>query len=77
MTLPHGTKLKMRYRQTDHFGEVTEGKWNVEGNIYNTPSQAARGVAGGTALNGWIYWYVKRPTDDDWILIDQLRREVT
>ena len=76
VALPHGTKLKMPYKGRDHFGEVIQGKWNVEGNSYNTPSQAAKGVSGGTSLNGWIHWYAKRPTDADWIIIDKLRHEV-
>ena len=77
VTLPHGTKLKMTYRGHDHFGEIIEEKWGVEGNAYSTPSQAAKGVSGGVSLNGWIYWYVKRPTDTDWLPIDDLRREAT
>ena len=26
-------------------------------------------------LNGWKYWYVKRPSDMTWVLLDKLRND--
>ena len=68
----------MEYRGVEHNGEVAGGKWRVEGGSYNTPSQAAVGVArtkhgGKTQLNGWKLWRVKRPWDAGWIPLDDLR----
>ena len=76
--LPEGTKLRMTYGGTEHAGTVAGGKWKVGDQYYNTPSQAASGVArtragGKTMLNGWKYWYVRRPSDTTWVLLDKLR----
>jgi len=79
VTLPNGTKLRMTYNGQTHTGEVAQGTWHVGGAIYRTPSAAAGGVARsktGTpvALNGWIYWEVKKPNTDQWVLINELYR---
>ena len=76
--LPEGTKLRMIYSGIEHRGTVTGGRWLVEDRHYNTPSQAASGVArtkagGKTMLNGWKYWYIKRPSDTIWVPLDKLR----
>lgn len=76
--LPEGTSLKMIYSGIEYVGTVVGGKWKVGEKYYNTPSQAASGVActktgNKTQLNGWKYWIVKRPSDTDWILLDKLR----
>ena len=78
--LPEGTKLRMTYGGTEHAGVVAGEKWKVGDQYYNTPSQAASGVArtragGKTMLNGWKYWYVKRPSDTTWVLLDKLRHD--
>ena len=74
VTLPHGTELKMPYRGQDHLGVIDCGDWIVKGERCNSPSRAAGIVAGGTSLNGWQYWFVKRPEiDKHWILLSTLR----
>jgi hypothetical protein len=76
--LPHGTALRMDYNGRRHTGGIDNGAWIVEGKRFKSPSGAASGVAitkdgQHTRLDGWIYWYVKRPGDTDWIPIEQLR----
>ena len=78
--LPEGTKLRMTYAGAEHSGTVVDGNWKVGDGYYNTPSQAASGVARtkrGTKpmLNGWRYWHVKRPSDESWVLLDTLRKD--
>ena len=69
----------MVYGGIEHNGVVVGGKWKIdEDECYNTPSQAASAVArikhgGKTRLNGWKYWYIKRPSDTNWMLLDKLR----
>ena len=80
--LPHGTETRMPYNGGQHFGEIDNGEWVVEGKRYRSPSAAAGGVAvtksgKHTMLNGWKYWEVKRPGDDRWIPIDDLRHQVS
>lgn len=79
VTLPHGTALRMEYNGRQYTGVITDGEWVVEGERFKSPSAAAGGVAvtkdgKHTRLDGWVYWYVKRPGDGDWIAIRELRR---
>ena len=76
--LPHGTKLRMKYGPCEYTGVIHNGHWLVEGREYGSPSGAAGGVAvtkkgQKTQLDGWIYWEVKRPFDQSWIVINRLR----
>ena len=68
----------MKYSGNKHCGIVASGKWKVGDEYYNTPSQAASEVActkagAETNLNDWKCWYVKRPSDTTWTLLDRLR----
>ncbi len=78
--MPHGTEIQMEYGGQRYMGEIKDGRWNVGGHIYNSPSQAAGAVArtksgARTHLNGWVYWSAKRPTDTSWVSIKRLREE--
>ena len=78
--LPEGTELGMTYSGAKHSGTVAGGKWKAGDEHYYTPSEAASAVArtkggGKTKLNGWKYWYVKRPSDTTWVLLDKLRND--
>lgn len=78
--LPHGTKIRMEYTRVKHEGVISNGRWLVEGSLYDTPSGAATAIVttkGGksTKLNGWTYWQVKRPQDADWVSLMALRLE--
>lgn len=79
VTLVHGTELRMEYNGRQHAGAIENGEWLVEGNRFKSPSAAAGGVAitkngKRTKLDGWIYWYVKRPGDSGWTALNQFRR---
>lgn len=76
--LPEGTQLRMNYGGVIYKGLVDNGYWLVNGNIYKSPSQAARETARtkkGTkpSLNGWKVWSAKRPKDRIWYTLDKLR----
>lgn len=78
VTLPHRTLLRMTYSGRSYEGQVIDGKWAVTGQIFDSPSGAASGIAvtrkgTKTKLDGWIYWHVKRPDDTQWIALDSLR----
>ena len=78
VTLPHGTELRMDYNGRLHSGLIRNGVWLVEGKRFNSPSAAAGGVAltkdgRQPSLDGWIYWYVRRPDDDHPVLLKTLR----
>lgn len=79
VTLPHGTELRMAYNGRQYTGTIENGEWLVGSNRFKSPSAAAGAVAvtkegKHTKLDGWIYWYAKRPSDLDWICIKTLRR---
>lgn len=78
VTLPAGTQLRMEYRGRRYFGVIENAEWVVDGERYKSPSAAAGGTArtkAGTnpSLDGWKYWWVKRPTDHDWVPLLNLR----
>ena len=80
VTLPHGTEVRMEYNGKKYFGRIDDGEWLVEGKRFRSPSAAAGGVALTKAgkhpsLDGWIYWELKRPGDQDWTPINSLRRQ--
>lgn len=80
VTLPAHTQLRMDYLGQRYEGEVGgDGKWWVRGRFFSTPSEAAKSLARTRegrepSLDGWKYWYVKRPSDRDWISLDDLRK---
>jgi len=81
VTLPDGTELRMTYNSQVYSGKVVDGQWKVGENYYNSPSDAAGGVArtkagGSPSLNGWLYWKAKCPGESEWIEIQQLRNRV-
>ncbi len=76
--LPSGTELSMEYRGRQYRGEIQDAAWCVEGKKFKSPSAAAGGVArtkdGGTpSLDGWKYWWVRRPGESEWIALSSLR----
>jgi len=78
VTLPHGTELRMEHSGRRHYAEIENGQWLAEGKYYKSPSAAAIGVARtrdgrSISLNGWNYWYAKRPGDEGWVSIQKLR----
>ncbi|MCY4239251.1 MAG: GreA/GreB family elongation factor, partial [Rhodospirillaceae bacterium] len=76
VVLPHATELRMEYSGRHYFGTIDHGQWLVEGDVYDSPSAASRGVTG-TSRNGWRDWEVKRPSDSRWVHISGLRQTKT
>ena len=77
VTLPHRSELKMTYNGVTYTGKLLNGKWHVNGDVFYSPSGAARGVARTkkgkpVSLDGWKYWYVKFPGSDDFVKISSL-----
>lgn len=69
--LRHGTAIRMRYDGHSYQGQIIDGEWVIGDQRFDSPSGAASGVAvtkrgTKTRLNGWDYWQVKPPGEDDW-----------
>lgn len=78
VVLPHGTQLRMTYNKRTHSGEISDGKWIVEGRTYDSPSGAASDVGRTkndrkTRLDGWNYWQVLTPGETEWKSIASMR----
>lgn len=73
VSLPDGTQLRMDYHGRMHYAHMHGGRFYVSGNYADSPSGAAGIIAGGSSLNGWDYWSVRRPEDETWTLLRTLR----
>lgn len=72
--LPEGTKLRATYKGRTFRAEIANELWTDEnGVVRQSPSEAA-GAISGTSVNGWKFWYAKRPSDDDWHRLDEFRK---
>ena len=77
-TLPHGTMIRMTYNGQVYEGKISDGMWVVGDREFDSPSGAASGIAitkkgKSTRLDGWIYWEVRQPGEDNWVPLDSLR----
>lgn len=78
LQLEHGTELRAVYSEQTVQGIVEDGQWKVGDHYFTSPSQAlianVRTRAGKTtSINGWNYWQAKRPGEQTFRLIGQLR----
>lgn len=72
--LPNGTHFRATYKGKTYRAWVNDSKWIDElGNIRTSPSDAASAISG-TNVNGWRFWFVRRPQDEDWQRMDALKR---
>lgn len=70
---PEGTLFRATYKGETYSGKIRNGRWvDQDGNKRTSPSDAASAISG-TNVNGWKFWYTKRPTDEDWVRLDDLK----
>lgn len=73
LELPHGTQARMTYNGVSYRASILDGWWVIEtGERCASPSGAASALAvtkrgSKTKLDGWLYWYVKRPGDSEFV----------
>ena len=82
LELPHGTELRLSYAGVEARGQVLGGELNFSGASYRSPSPAvARAVETARGdkvqVNGWKHMDARRPGDDRWIPLDELRTRGT
>lgn len=71
--LPNGTVFRATYKGKAYRARIQNSQWIDEfGKIRTSPSDAA-GAISGTNVNGWRFWFVKRPQDEDWQRLDALK----
>jgi hypothetical protein len=70
---PDGTTFRATYKGRTHFAQVRSGRWvDQDGFERTSPSDAASAISTSN-VNGWKFWYGKRPTDLDWLRLDEFR----
>ena len=79
--LPENTELFLDYQGVRANGRIINGAWEIEGERYRTPSNAAISIVekrrgNAVSLNGWLYWEVKRPSDNHKIQLGSLRKKI-
>ena len=73
--LPNGTFVRMEYKRDVYRAIVKFDRIVYQEQNY-TPSELASKVAAGTSRNAWRDLYIKRPSDSNWCLADELRRRL-
>jgi hypothetical protein len=70
---PDGTMFRATHKGKTHRAQIRGSQWLDEYGIAKTsPSDAANAISR-TNVNGWRFWYVRRPFDDDWVRMDALK----
>jgi hypothetical protein len=70
---PNGTFFRATYKGNTHRAWINNSQWVDElGRIRTSPSDAASAVTGNN-VNGWRFWFVRRPNDEDWRRLDALK----
>lgn len=71
-----GQKLKANYKGKEYFASITdEGNIEYNGQIYNSPSLAAKAASGGKSCDGWKFWKYEDKIVGKFEPIDKLRKE--
>jgi len=76
--LPHGTEAIFTYNNVQYKARIEDGFWITEdGARHKSPSGAASALAvtksgSKTKLDGWSYWYVRKPGSEDWVFLNDL-----
>jgi hypothetical protein len=73
--LPNGTKIEMPYGGKNHDAEIRHEKIYLGSEEIPSPSLLASRIAGGTSRNAWRDLRIKRPSDIEYTLADDLRRD--
>ena len=70
---PEGTRFRATYKGQTYVAEVRNGCWVGNDGIVRTSPSAAASAISNTNVNGWRFWYFKRPGDPDWARMDDLK----
>lgn len=73
--LPAGTQLRTTYKKEDYTASIDEeGRINIDGKVFNSPSMAGVYVRAGKAVDGWHFWRYK-DNNGEWVRLDELRKK--
>ena len=70
---PNGTLFRATYKGKAFTAEIRDECWvGSDGTARKSPSAAA-GAISNTNVNGWRFWFVRRPFDESWQRMDSLK----
>jgi hypothetical protein len=70
---PNSTIFRATYKGKTYRARIQNSQWIDElGNLRTSPSDAASAISQ-TNVNGWRFWFVRRPLDEDWQRMDALK----
>ena len=70
---PNGTSFRATYKGKTYRARIQNSQWIDEFGISrSSPSDAASAISH-TNVNGWRFWFVRRPQDEDWQRMDALK----
>lgn len=71
---PDGTQFRATYKGRTYLAEIKDGQWvGQDGSVRTSPSDAACAISG-TNVNGWRFWFAKRPEDAEWSRMDHFKQ---
>ncbi|MGD9470791.1 MAG: DUF4357 domain-containing protein [Novosphingobium sp.] len=71
---PDGTVFRATYKGQTYYASIKHGQWIDGFGVSRTsPSDAASAISG-TNVNGWKFWFARRPRDTDWVRMDAFRQ---
>ena len=70
---PNHTECRFNRNGEYVCGKIENGELILSIGSYSAFSTAAKALTG-TSLNGWLYWEIKLPNEDRWILADSWRQ---
>lgn len=70
---PEGTQFRATYKGRTYTAEIRDGRWVSSDGVIRTSPSAAAGAISNTNVNGWRFWYFKRPGDSEWMRMDILK----
>jgi len=71
--LPNGSLFRATYKGKTYRAWINNSQWIDQlGAVRTSPSDAASAITGNN-VNGWRFWFVRRPNDEDWQRLDALK----
>ena len=71
--LPHGTRIRMKYKNQTHYANVEGDELIFNGNSIS-PGKLTETISG-SSRNAWRDLWIKRPEDKSWVLADDVRKQ--
>ena len=71
-SFPTGSEFRAEYKGQIYSGTAKDGKLEVNGGLFSTPSAAAMSITGSN-VNGWRFWKCRLPGASRFELIERLR----